>query len=292
MKRILVTGVNSFIGSSFEKWCHRFPGEYEVTMINLRGEQVDRMDFRGYDSVFHIAGIAHVSADKAMKDKYYKVNRDLAIMTAKRAKADNVKHFVFMSSINVYGKSLEPMDNGKITIDTIPIPRNFYGDSKLQAEIGLKSLADEDFKIAILRPPMVYGKGAKGNYPKLVKFALMVPFFPDYQNQRSMIHIDNLCEFIRLIISDEAYGTFFPQNAEYSCTSNMVAWIVEAHGKKVQMTKIFNPLIRIMVKHSDIINRVFGSLAYDFAMSQYPQNYQLLSLKESVFITEKPNVEQ
>lgn len=126
--------------------------------------------------MFHAAGIAHVSSDPKMEEIYYNVNCDLTIETAKKAKADGVKQFIFMSSIIVYGDS-----NGKkIVIDenTIPMPSNFYGNSKLQAEKGLKPLGSDNFKVAILRPPMIYGKGSKGNYPKLAKVAQKLPFFP------------------------------------------------------------------------------------------------------------------
>ncbi|MBO1915018.1 NAD-dependent epimerase/dehydratase family protein, partial [Microvirga sp. 3-52] len=94
-------------------------------------------------------------------------------------------------------------NNGIIDMYTTPAPSNFYGDSKLQAENQIKSLNEDSFKVVILRPPMIYGKGSKGNYPKLAKAARKLPVFPNIDNQRSMLHIDNLCEFMKLMIDNQ-----------------------------------------------------------------------------------------
>src|SRR5699024_9778086 len=129
--------------------------------------------------------------------------------------------------------------------DTVPTPSNFYGDSKLQAEEGIRPLESEDFKVVIVRPPMIYGKGSKGNYPRLSKLAQKTPIFPDFDNQRSMLHIDNLCEFIKLAIDNKERGLFFPQNEEYVQTSKMVKNIAEVYGKKVWITTLFNPIVKL-----------------------------------------------
>ena len=117
--------------------------------------------------------------------------------TARKAKEDGVSQFIFMSSIIVYGNEGQ---KGIINQNTKENPADFYGRSKLMAEEGLKVLEDENFKVAVIRPPMIYGKDSKGNYPRLSKMAKKLPFFPYVANQRSMLHIDNLCELIYLII--------------------------------------------------------------------------------------------
>ncbi len=206
MKRVLITGANSYIGTNVERWLLREPDKYHVDTLDLKDPSWKNYDFSPYDVVFHVAGIAHVSRNPKLKDLYYSVNRDLAIETAKKAKDDGVKQFIFMSSIIVYGDSSS--SKRVITKDTVPTPSNFYGDSKLQAEQGIRALESESFKVVILRPPMIYGKGCKGNYPKLAKLALKLPFFPDIYNERSMLYIDNLCEFIRLMIYNEESGIF------------------------------------------------------------------------------------
>jgi nucleoside-diphosphate-sugar epimerase len=285
MKKILITGKNSYVGTSLEKWIGNYRDGYSIDFISLRDNSWKEEDFSVYDVVFHVAGIAHVSSDPKMENMYYKVNRDLTIETAKKAKAEGVKQFIFMSSIIVYGDSSS--EERVIDKSTRPTPSNFYGNSKLQAEEGIKSLDSINFKVAIIRPPMIYGKNSKGNYPKLAKVAQVLPVFPDIDNKRSMLHIDNLSEFIKLIIDNEERGLYFPQNKEYVSTSEMVKIIAEFHGKKIKLTKMFNPILtRIGVKFG-IINKVFGNLVYEKSMSIYKENYQIRDLQKTIELTEK-----
>lgn len=285
MKRILITGKNSYIGTSLEKWLMKEPDQYSIDTIDMKDESWKEKDFSQYDVVFHAAGIAHVSSDPRMEAIYYKVNRDLAIQTAEKAKADKVKQFIFMSSIIVYGDS----SDSKRVIDknTIPNPSNFYGNSKLQAEKGIKYLESTHFKIVVVRPPMVYGKGSKGNYPRLANMAKKIPIFPSFDNQRSMLHIDNLCEFIKVMIDNEESGLYFPQNKEYVNTSELVYKIAEVHGKKIWMIGWMNWLIRMMFGLG-IINKLFGNLIYEKTMSMYDKtDYRVRDFSKSIELTEK-----
>ena len=284
-KRILITGNGSYVGTNLIEWLSQWPDQYEVEEISVRGEVWKRKDFSKFDSVLHVAGIAHVSTDPKMEEKYYKVNRDLTIEVADYARKNGVKQFIFMSSIIVYGDSNS--DKSVIDIKTIPKPSNFYGNSKLQAEEGLKLFEDKGFKIAVIRPPMIYGKNSKGNYPKLAKAAKVLPIFPDFDNQRSMLHIDNLSEFLRLMIENEESGLFFPQNREYVKTSEMVKAIARVHGKKIRLIKAFNIILKPMIRKVVIVNKVFGNLIYDNKISAYKENYQIRDLKTSIEVTEK-----
>lgn len=261
MKNILITGKNSYIGTSLENWLMREPDKYKVDTVDMKDESWKERGFSSYDVLFHVAGIAHVSSDPNMEDFYYKVNRDLTIETAEKAKAEGVKQFIFMSSIIVYGDS----SSSKRVIDrnTVPTPSNFYGKSKLQAEEGINDLASDDFKIVVLRPPMIYGKGYKGNYPRLANMAKRIPVFPDIDNERSMLHIDNLCEFIKVMIDYEESGLYFPQNMDYVKTSELVKMIAEVHGKKIWMISWMNWLIRMMFGRVGLVDKVFGNLVYE-----------------------------
>jgi UDP-glucose 4-epimerase len=284
MKNILITGKNSYIGTSLENWLMREPDKYKIDTFDMKDGSWKEKDFSLYDVVFHVAGIAHVSSDPKMEDLYYKVNRDLTIETAEKAKAEGVKQFIFMSSIIVYGDS----SSSKRVIDrnTVPTPSNFYGNSKLQAEEGIKDLESDEFKIVVVRPPMIYGKGSKGNYPRLANMAKKIPVFPDIDNERSMLHIDNLCEFIKVMIDHEETGLYFPQNKEYVKTSELVKMIAEVHGKKIWMTKLFNPVMRLMFGIG-IVNKVFGNLVYEKYMSDYDKgNYRIRTFEESIELTE------
>lgn len=284
MKKILITGKNSYIGTSLENWIMREPDKYKVDTVDMKDGSWKEKDFRSYDVVFHVAGIAHVSTNPKMENFYYKVNRDLTIETAEKARVEGVKQFIFMSSIIVYGDS----SSIKRVIDrnTVPTPSNFYGNSKLQAEEGIKHLESDDFKIVVVRPPMIYGKGSKGNYPRLAKMAIKIPIFPDIDNERSMLHIDNLCEFIKIMIDHEETGLYFPQNKEYVKTSELVKTIAEVHGKKIIMTKLVNPVLRLMFGIG-IVNKVFGNLVYEKSISDYDKaNYRVRTFKESIELTE------
>lgn len=290
MKKILITGANSYIGTSFEKWLKQWSEDYFVDTIGMRGDAWKEKDFSEYDVVFHVAGIAHVSADPKMEELYYKVNRDLTIETAKKAKAEGVKQFIFMSSIIVYGDSSHINHKRVIDKNTVPEPSNFYGRSKLEAEEGIVPLMDDNFNVVVIRPPMIFGKGSKGNYPRLAKMAQKLPIFPDVKNERSMLHIDNLCEFIRLMIVNEERGVFYPQNAEYVGTSELVKLVAEAHGKKIILTRVFNPMLKLMGSFVGTVNKAFGNLVYEKSMSEYKEEYRVGDLRESVRLTEVENV--
>ncbi|MCB2312022.1 NAD-dependent epimerase/dehydratase family protein [Clostridium tagluense] len=286
MKKILITGADSYIGTSFEKWVKKWPEDYSVETVGMVDGTWKEKDFSVYDVVFHVAGIAHVSTDTKMEDLYYKVNRDLTIETAKKAKTEGVKQFIFMSSIIVYGDSSHINHKRVIDKNTVPTPSNFYGNSKLQAEEGIMPLMDDKFNVVVVRPPMIYGKGSKGNYPKLAKMAQKLPLFPDVDNERSMLHIENLCEFIRLVVKNEESGLFFPQNREYVKTAEMVRLVAEAHGKKLKITKVFNPALRVMGNFVGVVNKAFGNLVYEKSMSDYKENYRVGDLRESIMLTE------
>lgn len=287
MKNILITGVNSYIGTSFQKWCSWYTGQYSFNCLDMRDSLWKDVFFGDYDSVFHVAGLAHISTNPKMEALYYRVNRDLPIETAKKAKADGVKQFVFMSSIIVYGDSNFIDKKRLITYNTEPYPTNFYGKSKLQAEEGLFALQDNDFKVAVLRAPMIYGKDSKGNFSNLEKIARKLPIFPDVDNERSMLHIDNLCEFIRLIIENEESGVFYPQNKEYVKTSDIVKLLAGVYGRRVRLTKFFNPLLRLLGKKIGIVNKAFGNLVYEKSMSEYKENYRIRNFAESIVMMKK-----
>lgn len=284
MKRVLITGVNSYVGNSLADWLGQYPEEYEVDKISVRGGDWKEYDFSSYDSIVHVAGIAHVSRDPKMQELYYRVNRDLTIALAEKAKKEQVPQFIFLSSIIVYGENIE--NEGIIDANTIPKPSNFYGNSKLQAEQGIEGLQDGNFNVVIVRPPMIYGKGSKGNYPKLAKLSQISPVFPYVENKRSMLHIDNLSEFLKLMIDNEEQGLYFPQNKEYVQTSNLVKTIAEVHGKKIHLIRTGRFVLDLLRKRQGIVNKVFGDLVYELGMSRYKNHYQINNFKETISKTE------
>ena len=265
MKRILITGANSYIGTSVEKYLSQWPEDYRVDTIDLVDGSWREKDFSGYDSVFHVAGIAHINAkklDQAARDLYWRVNAELPAEVAAKAKAAGVRQFIFLSSMSVYGEHGSIKKPVVITKDTKPAPRDIYGESKLAAEEVVRSLQADDFAVCVLRPPMIYGPGCKGNYPMLVKAALKLPFFPDIQNERSMLFIDNLCAYVKTLVDGSLSGIHFPQNSEYVCTSRMVAQIARDHGRRIRLTRLFNPILRLLSGKAGVVDKVFGGLVY------------------------------
>ena len=257
MKRILITGAGSYIGTSFARYLDQFPGRYETVTVDMMGNSWKEADFSGFDAVYHVAGLAHIRETEENAGLYYRVNRDLAVETARKARESGVPQFVFLSSMSVYG-----MEEGCITRQTEPNPKTNYGKSKLQAEAMLKELENDRFHVAVLRPPMVYGEGCKGNYQSLVKFAKVMPFFPDYSNRRSMLHVDGLSEVVREIVDTGAQGLFLPQDADYVCTCHMVRDIAAGMGKNMKLLKILNPAVSLAKRFTAMGRKAFGDLYY------------------------------
>ena len=288
MKKVLITGANSYIGCSFEAYVREhYAKDLSVDTVDMIDGTWREKDISEYDAIFHVAGLAHAdvgNVSEEVKQKYYKINTDLTIETAKKAKAEGVKQFVFMSSMIVYG--------GKehITKDTKPQPANFYGDSKWQADKGVRELQSDNFCVTVLRPPMIYGKGSKGNYPTLAKLAKKLPVFPKVNNKRSMLYIENLCEFLCLIMKEPKAGVFFPQNKELLNTSDMVKQIAAASGHKIWVTSLLTPFVAIGMKMSGKIGglcqKAFGSSYYELEMSECGLEYSVISLKDSIRKTE------
>ncbi len=277
---ILITGAGSYVGTSVERWIKNH-SNYRVDTLDMLKDTWRDTDFSIYDVVYHVAGIAHVNAKANMEALYYKVNRDLTIEVAQKAKAAGVKQFIFMSSMIVYheSRSLKPE---MITSDTQPCPNGFYGDSKLQAEKGLHELECDTFKVCILRPPMIYGPNSKGNFPRLIKLAAKTPLFPDFHNQRSMLYIDNLAEFVLQAVNRQLSGTFYPQNRELSDTVEIIRYFAQAQNHKVWFAKWLNPFVRLASHFLQPINKMFGTYYYDPQMSQMPFEYQLVSFEQSL----------
>jgi len=290
MKKILITGANSYIGISVENYLNRWPERYRLATVDMIGDSWREQSFRGYDAVLHVAGLVHqpkTKNDPAEADRYDRINHLLAVETAQKAKAEGVKQFLFLSSASVYGLDAPVGKVVMITADTPLNPTDNYGISKKKAEKGLQELQDDHFRIAILRPPMIYGKGCKGNYQTMARLARKLPFFPKVDNQRSMLYMENLAEFIRLLIDDEAEGIFCPQNNEYVNTSEMVNLIAHVNGKGMLLVGGFTWALKLLRPITGIVDKAFGSLCYDFALSSYDSDYCVKNLQESILETEQ-----
>lgn len=281
MKRILITGANSFVGTSVDRWLSQFPEEYQVETVDTMDNAWRNADFSKYDVVFHVAGIAHVDPKPNMAPLYYKVNRDLTIEIAQHAKDCGVGQFIFMSSMIVFHAS-KSLKGTVIDKNTLPQPNDFYGDSKLQAEQGLQKLASLDFKVTILRPCMIYGNNGKGNFQRLARLALKTPVFPAWHNKRSMLYIDNLCEFVKQAIDRRLSGIFHLQNKEFADTVEIVKYYANTKNHSLFCSKLFNPLVWCGSFVLKPLCKMFSNQYYKPELTSYDFDYQLISFADSL----------
>lgn len=300
MKKILITGAKSFIGVGVENYLQQYNAksgkeEYRVDTVMVRGASWEKYDFSGYDAVFHVAGIATVDLVKISeerKEEYYRVNRDLALQVAQKAKAQGVKQFIFMSSMWVHGDDGRDVKKSRSVYNAeTPVPDTHYGASKLQAEQGLRALETREFYVASIRCPMVYGPGGHGSYKLLAKAVHICPVFPDVKNKRSAIYIDNLAEFVRLLVENGKGGTFYPQNREYVSTAMLAKTIAEVHGRKLYMSKSLAPFVWVFCmlpgKTGMVAKGAFRTFVVDHSLSNRTiKNYQIVSFEESIRHTE------
>lgn len=281
MKRILIAGEHSYIGTHLAAWLAAQPDEYTVETLSLHGEDWRSANLSGADAAVLVAGIAHQKETPENEPLYEAVNHQLAVAFAARAKAAGVRQLLLISSMSVYG-----LTTGRIHADTPPAPNTAYGRSKLAAETELAAMADGHFHVAILRPPMVYGSGCRGNYPRLAALIGKTPVFPRAQNERSMIYIDTLCACMEQLLQTGEGGLFFPQNADYVRTAELAAQIARARGRSLWQPRGAGWLLRLLAPRVGVVGKVFGTLTYDRDMSAPFQSVGQLDFAETIRRTE------
>ena len=295
-KKVLVTGTSGYIGTSFKQYVERKNGNmpqdlWHVTFVSVRNDKWRELDFSEYDVILHTAALVHKKEQPEMEKMYHKVNYVLTKDLAEKAVADIARckkdtgrehkiQFVFLSTMSVYG-----IVTGRIDENTKLTPVNFYAKTKLQAEAALQKFTSENFLVTIVRPPMIYGKKCTGNYSLLEKLATKVPFFPKSNNERSMLYIDNMSEFLRLVMEKSATGIYCPQNKEFVNTSDMVSLIRKSYGKKGVIIPGGGWLLNILAGKISLFAKVFGTLTYDKCMSVYEAigDYQIVDFEESIY---------
>ena len=283
MKNIIILGKNSYLGESLYRWLQQYPDKYNVDIISTINYEWKKTDYSQYDTLVDFAGIAHINnITPDMKELFYSVNRDLTIEIGDFAKKHGIKHMIYFSSMNVYGDYCCNLKNRENVN-----PTSFYGDSKLQGDLGLDKLEDNSFHVAHIRPPFVYGKGCSGNYNSVSKIAKKLPVFPRYDNKKSMIYIDNLCEFVRLVIDTESYGIMTPQNKELVSTADLIKEISTTVKHGIWITRLFNWCIPLGMKISKQIRKAFINDFYELEMSDYFEfKYCIVDFKTSIKRTE------
>ncbi|MFC7319292.1 NAD-dependent epimerase/dehydratase family protein [Halobacillus campisalis] len=262
MKKILITGLNSYIGTKVKEYLEKYPSQYSVDAISVRTSNWKLMDWSEYDVLLHVAAVVHHKEKKEMERVYYTINKELPVQVAEKAKESGINQFIFLSTMAVYGEEGKVEKKIVITKETKPNPNTFYGKSKLEAETEITKLRNGSFKVVILRPPMIYGPNCPGNYKKLEKIAQKSYIFPMVNNERSMLNIQRFCLYIKNYIDENVEGVFFPQDDKYVNTSLLVKEIAQKKGKKIYLSSMLGSLIKVFGKRFHLVNKVFGSLIY------------------------------
>jgi nucleoside-diphosphate-sugar epimerase len=257
LKRVLITGKNSYIGTNVEKWLMKEPDKYYVESISVRGDEWKSFDFSTFDVVLHVAGIAHVKETNKNKTLFIKINRDLAYQVAKLSKKMGVSQFIFMSTMAIYGK-----DEGEINLMTQINPQTYYAKSKYHAEELIRKLEIESFVVTIIRSPIVFGEFAPGNLNKLIEFVSKTRIFLKINNQRSMIFIDNLSQHVLNVICLEYRGYTYPQNLDYINVYVFIKDYFKTKNIKVFYINsiIFNRILKFLFPK--LFKKVFGNLFF------------------------------
>ena len=250
-----------------------FSDDYILETVSMKKNKWKSLDLSNYDAILHVAGLAHADVtkiDEVAQKNYYNVNAKLTRELAEKYKNSlngKTGQFIYMSSIIIYGEETNISKKRVITKYTIPNPSNFYGDSKLQGENMILPLESTNFKVLIIRSPMVYGENSKGNYLLLEKIARFAFIFPKIDNERSMISVNNLCKKIKIYIETFDTGIKFPQDHSYHSTSEIVKNIRKDKNLRtiiVPGTEWFFKILGFFPgKIGKMINKAFGNLVYD-----------------------------
>jgi len=231
MKNILVTGSSGYIAKSF---IERYTQNYNFQTFSLQKQRLQELQLKNIDTVLHAAALVHQQREYSY-DNYYEINVKYPLSLAKKAKESGVKHFIFLSSVAVYGDQYS-----YITLESEPRPVTPYGKSKLEAQNLLKELEDDAFCVTILQIPMVYGKGAPGNIQRLIKLIKRLPILPfsGIENRRSMLYIGNLCFILESVIKERSSKTLLVADKETLSTTLLIELIAQALKKRRILIKV------------------------------------------------------
>ncbi len=287
-KRVLITGKNGYISNSLKKYIENKTKDFQVELLDLRRNDWENDNFSDVLCIVHTAALVHKNMKKYSLDEYRETNTILTERLAKKAKEAGVGHFVFLSTSGVYGAKINCFRPVVIDENTVPNPYTKYGISKLEAENLLREMENDNFKVAILRPFIVYGKDCTGNYQVLKKLALSVGMGPKMTNGKAVLYIDNLCECIYQIISKNLRGLFPVQNKEIVSTSYLAEIIAKYNGKRFYQLRILNPFVKAASLFVDKLNTAFGSEYYseEFAANSV-FDYNVINFEESIKASEE-----
>jgi UDP-glucose 4-epimerase len=225
----------------------------------------------GADAVVHLAGRVHVMNETARDaaQAYQRANAELTQRLASAAARTGVRRFILASTVKVNGESTRP--HAPFRPDDTPSPEDDYGRSKLAAEQALFEVVQDSMTVPIvLRLPLVYGRNAKGNFPRLVDAVLARRRLPlaSIDNRRSLLYVGNLVEAIEAAVDAPTppRGVHFVADSESVSTPDLVRAIAAAWKVRPQLFAVPSPLLRLagaLTGRSAIISRLVDSLEVD-----------------------------
>jgi UDP-glucose 4-epimerase len=264
--KLLITGSNGFVGSYF---IDKYKNKYDIKTFSFRKDDINTLDWKEIDVVFHLSALVHQMGG-ASAEEYEKVNITQTLQLAKKAKENGVNHFVFMSTVKVYGEET----NSVYTENTICNPEDEYGKSKLKAELELLKLENEDFKVSILRTPIIYGYGVKANIKALISLVNKIPILPfgKIENKRSMVYIGNICHLVDELVIQQKTGIFLASDDKPLSTTKLCELISKNLNKKIYLVKIpfFESLLKLL--KPSFHKRLYESLEVDNTITREKLN--------------------
>jgi len=268
MKKLLLTGANGFVGSYFQT---HYKDIFEIEAFSFLRDDFEVLDVNGIDVVVHLSALVHQMDGKADDTEYERINVTQTLQLAQKAKESGVGHFIFMSSVKVYGEESESVYDE----ETPCYPLDAYGKSKLQAEQELQKMQEDGFKVSIIRTPIIYGYGVKANMLNLINLIEKVPVLPlgKIENRRSMVYIGNLCGIIHRIIQMKQSGIFLACDDRAISSSELILLIAKAMDKQISLLSI--PFFIYLLKHikPSFYKRLYKSLEVDNSATHKKLNY-------------------
>ncbi len=286
-RNILITGKTGYIGNALEKF---FIAQGDrVERLSVRRQTWQEKDFSKFDVVIHLAALVHNNTPHARLTDYFKVNYELTKKLANLVKKAGVNKFIFLSTMSVYGEEGSLTSTVKINRYTKCNPTTYYGLTKYKAETMLEDLANNQFQVNIIRPPMVYGKNSPGNFSRLLKMSKINFIYPKISNQRSVIYIDDLVYHINQLIKYDGTTLTHPQNKDYMDTNQTLMLMRKFNDKKPYLLEIsYFKFLNKFLNKIGIIRKVYGNLVYDKDIdSKYNFEDKRSNFEDTIFKTIK-----
>lgn len=270
---ILLTGSTGFIGSYF---INQYSSHFKVNTFSFIRDNFDKLKLDGINCVVHCGALVHQMKEEPSYEEFFDSNVNHTLQMAIKAKANNVKQFIFISTVKVFGEESKEIFNENSPTN----PKDDYGLTKKIAEEKLLKLEDKNFKVAILRLPLVFGPGVKANFRSLINIVNTFKILPlgSINNKRSMVFVGNVCQYIFQIIKLKERGIFIANEDESLSTSELINQISTALGKNVILFSIPFSKQLLKILKPKYYQRLFGNFEVDNTLTK-----KILKIEQNKF---------